>query len=575
MGTTSKIIYGSVLSLLILMMFLIFYMQKSAQLTLDIKDNQHKVAELQKTLDATNTAAESAKSKNKLIPELTEKIAAIEKEKAALLQELDDLKGNLKEQSSLASERSNEIDQLKNTQTEQQQLLATTKSQLSKVSDSLKTMQKELTQREEQVNQASIAIVEKDQAISFYTEKLEALEQSISLAKAKNTSQAMNLTLILDELASKTKRANQLEDKIEQLAGTAGFSAIIPANASAKDVTVISELQALFEKMNKESAPPADTELPKAMAQIEELNIENATLLSEINAQSARIQVLQDELQKKEDTLSAEKEILYIQQMDNKALIGELEDTVKQCHDATIPLKEQITSLEIKLEEALETNTALADTLTSSEGQFAELMASKDSLNNELISAQTALAAALAQVTQLTSDLETTTASLKQKEDVRLSLSTELEEVKGGLTEAQEKYDTLNVQYAALETELTELKTKYEQQSEEVTSSLKQNEDERLSLTTELEDAKSDLVEAQEKYDTLNVQFAALETELTELKIKDEQQTEQITTMQGLLDQQTSATEQSQSDLSTQLTAAEGETVRLKAELEKLTTTVA
>jgi outer membrane protein OmpA-like peptidoglycan-associated protein len=515
MGTTSKIIYGSVLTLLIIMMFLIFYMQKSAQLTLDMKETQQtiakknlQIADIQKTLDATNNVAESAQSKNKLIPELTENLATIEKEKTVFIQQLSDLKGNLSKQSALASDRLNELTQLQKANEEQQQLLAKTESQFNEATESLNALQEELIQ-------ANADIEEKERAISFYTEKLEANEQAISLAKSKSTSKAMNLTLILDELAAKTMRANQLEDKIEQLAGTAGLNAIIPANASSKDVNAISELQSLFEKMQKETAPPANTELPKAYAQIEELNIANATLLSNINAQSARIQVLQDELQKKEESLAAEKEILYVQQMDNKALISELETTVKDGIDATIPLKEQITSLEIKLAEAMNDNTSLTEKLTASEEKLTELKTANDSLNNELVPAQTALAAALAQVTELTGGMETATASLQQKEDVYLSLTTELEEVKGGLAEAQEKYEALNVQYTALE------------------------------------------------------------AELTERKAKDEQQVEQVTSMQGLLDQQTSATEQSMSDLSAKLTAAENETGSLKTELEKITATVA
>jgi hypothetical protein len=43
MGTTTKIIFGSVLALSIALMFLIFSMQKSAQLTLDLEGVQNTV----------------------------------------------------------------------------------------------------------------------------------------------------------------------------------------------------------------------------------------------------------------------------------------------------------------------------------------------------------------------------------------------------------------------------------------------------------------------------------------------------------------------------------------------------
>ncbi len=523
MGTTSKIIYGSVLTLLIMVMFLIFYMQKSAQLTLDMKDNQQKVVELQKSLAEANSAAESAQSKIKLLPELTENLATIEKEKTAFSQQLSDLEGNLIKQSALASERLNELTQLQKANAEQQQLLTDTENQFSKATESLAALQEELLQ-------AHADIEEKERAIAFYTEKLEANKHAISLAKNSTTNSSMNLTLILDELATKTRRAKQLEDKIEKLAGTAGLNAIIPANASSKDVNAISELQSLFEKMQKETAPPANTELPKAYAQIEELKIANATLLSNINAQSARIQVLQDELQKKEDALSGEKEILYMQQMDNKALIAELETTVKEGIDATVPLKEQITSLEIKLAEAVNNNTSLTEKLAASEAKLAELKSSNDSLNNELVPAQTALAAALARVAELTGGIETARASLQQKEDVYTSLSTELDEVKGALAEAQEKYNVLDVKYTALEAELTERKANEEQQTgaaeqslSELSSKLTAAEGETESLKTELEKITTTVTEKD-----LTIQ---------ELNSKLEKSSEQLTSLQTKLDQ--------------------------------------
>ncbi len=526
MGTTSKIIYSSVLTLLVISMFLIFYMQKSAQLALDVDTVQetvakkdHQIAEIQKTLETTNSAAENAQNKNKQIPELTQNITAIEnekavleKEKTTLLQQLDNLKGNVQKQSALASDRLAEITQLQKANEEHQQLLENTESQFNETTNSLATLQEELIKRDEQLLQFNADIEEKDQAISYYTEKLEATEETIALSKTKSTTKAMNLTLVLDELSQKTKLVNQLEEKIEQLAGSAGLAAIIPADPNPKDISANTELQALFEKMSKESTPPVDTELPKANALIQDLEIANATLLSNINAQSAKIQALQSELQKKEDSLASEKDKLRQQQMDNQALITELEITVKQGIDATIPLKEQITILEIQLAEALKNKSLLAEDISISEGVLAELLATNDSLTNELKHAQSALEEALEQITQLTGGIETAAVSLQQEEEARLALSTEMENLTTALSQAEEKYEALNVQYAELE---------------------------------------------------------------TEVKSKDEQQAEQVTSMQSLMDQQTAATEQSQSDLNAQLIAAQDETVSLKDEIEKFSASIA
>jgi outer membrane protein OmpA-like peptidoglycan-associated protein/predicted nucleic acid-binding Zn-ribbon protein len=501
MGTTSKIIYGSVLTLLIILMFLIFYMQKSAQLALDMKESQQKIAVLQKTLDGSGNATKET----------------------TFAQELSDLKGNLKEQSTLASERLNELTQLQKANNEQQQLLTKTESQFNKATKNLATLQKELTQ-------ATTDIEEKERAISFYTEKLKADERALSNTKAKNTSKAMNLTLILDELAAKTKRASQLEDKIKKLAGTAGLASIIPDNANFKDSTGVSQLQSLFEKMQKESAPRANTELPKAYAQIEELKIANATLLSNINAQSARIQVLQDELQKKEDSLTAEKEILYVQQMDNKALISELENAVKDGHNDTIPLKEQISSLETKLAEVINNNTNLTEKLTASEEKITELKTSNDSLNKEIIPAKTALAAALTQVTELTSGIETTSANLQQKEDVYLSLTTELKEVKGTLADTQEKYEALNVQYSELEAKLSERQAEDEQQASA-------SEQSQSDLSTSLATAQEEIVRLKTELEQITTTVTEKELTIQELTAKIAGNSEQLSNLQANLDQ--------------------------------------
>ncbi len=103
MGTTPKIIFGSILAISIVVMFLAFSMQKSAQLTLDIEDvkqtvqkKEQKIAAIQQNLAETQASVESAKAKSAVIPELENSIAAAEQEKIRYMQQLDELQEQIK-----------------------------------------------------------------------------------------------------------------------------------------------------------------------------------------------------------------------------------------------------------------------------------------------------------------------------------------------------------------------------------------------------------------------------------------------------------------------------------------------
>ena len=83
MSTKFNILYGSILAILVILMFWIFSIQKSTQLTLDLKDLQQTVekkdqiiADIQQTLKETKDLTQNAKDKNKVIPKLTKNIAA-------------------------------------------------------------------------------------------------------------------------------------------------------------------------------------------------------------------------------------------------------------------------------------------------------------------------------------------------------------------------------------------------------------------------------------------------------------------------------------------------------------------
>ncbi|MBL4902960.1 MAG: OmpA family protein [Desulfocapsa sp.] len=228
MSTKFNILYGSILAILVILMFWIFSIQKSTQLTLDLKDLQQTVekkdqiiADIQQTLKETKDLTQNAKDKNKVIPKLTKNIAVLEeeiiayrqqleREKTAYEQHLKELQGELQIQHTQINERSKKLQSLKKEYVEKQHFLAQTEKaklssdeQIRELADALTASQELLEQKEEQLKQLTTALEEKSSAISFYNQKLQATEELLKLSESKNIQNNLNLSLILDELRSK------------------------------------------------------------------------------------------------------------------------------------------------------------------------------------------------------------------------------------------------------------------------------------------------------------------------------------------------------------------------------------
>jgi len=646
MSAKFNILYGSILALLVILMFWIFSMQKSTQLTLDIKDLQQTVEKkdqtivsIQQTLKETNDLTQNVKDKNKIIPKLTKNIAVLEEEiiayrqqlegeKTAYEQHLNALQGEVQIQHTQINERSEKLQSLKKEYVEKQHFLAQTEkaklssdAQTGELADALTASQELLEQKEEQLKQLTTALEEKSSSISLYNRKLQATEELLSLSESKNvqnnlnlslildelrtknsfhagtgtqpaigqsersTTTAMNLTLILDELIQKTQLASALQDKLNLLGAKDTHSGIshqsqqtieqtselfkatnttiamnmslildellaktqlagelqiqINALKGAKEkglkptkITAITELEALMATMGKKKVSLAQLEeqLLEANFQIQEFKTSQATLQSHADDQNVRIQVLLVELHNKEDLLYSENNKLKQQHLNNQAATDELdklrietkkagqklaelqkslanndlerEAIVKQAQSSADPLREKVTSLELQLSEALKTNITLVN--------------EKNILNQELVPLESSLKEALVQVARLTTDIESAKTALQHEKNTRLSLTSETEGTKRALEQAQEKYTALSNKFVELETELT---SETSLQTEQVTT-LKQQLADTIKSNAALTDGKKtsidQLTELQSINDSLNKELAPANASLKE-----------------------------------------------------------
>lgn len=521
MGATAKIVFSSVLTILIISLFLIFCMQKSAQLALDKQDIQKTVDEkeqligkLQLALKETSLSAENAKKKNDLIPELSNTISAIEKEKATCRQQVNDLQEQLNKQLDDASKRMTEFTNLQKQFEEHLALLAAAEKEklsleatINKITKNFNSSQISLEQKKAQLQKLGAALEEKNQLITLYKEQLDASAETLKHSRNANATKSMNLSLVLDELALKTKLVTDLQERLEQLSETTGQ----PGAKSASNrptASALAEIDALIEKMNQPSTPPDDAKLPGAIAKIQELELSNATLNSKINEQNEQIKDLLNELQASENTITEGQEKLQLLETDTLFLNDELdkmrqmeqeaghtltqlqmlltdkeqkiEKITQQNQDIIASLTEKVGSLEGELSEAREQNSLLLDNSSQSEATLSELQTANDSLSKELETAKSAL------------------------EETRLALS-----------RTQEKFEILNSQQADLATKLTDTDKQYAQQIESLQNLLEQQtaatetaEQNVTALNREIEQISSTIAEKDETIQKLTSKIA-------------------------------------------------------------------
>ena len=235
MGSTVKVIFGSFLAISIALMFLIFSMQKSAQLTLDIRDIQQSVeekdkqiAEISNELASAKVIAQSVQTQNTIILELKSHLQATDQEKLIYIQELADLKSELQNQVDIAEKRLTEITTLQQQQERYQQLLAKGDDRIASTDEqkvafvaAFQATQHEIETLKQALSQSTDTLEQKNCAIEICKEKLYQFAKDIALVLAEDTSKQLNLNLLLDELAlyksAKDTALLRVEDPKEQL----------------------------------------------------------------------------------------------------------------------------------------------------------------------------------------------------------------------------------------------------------------------------------------------------------------------------------------------------------------------
>ncbi|MCF8056035.1 MAG: hypothetical protein K9K37_05285 [Desulfocapsa sp.] len=553
MGTTTKIIFGSVLALSVALMFLIFSMQKSAQLTLDLEDvrqtvqkKEQEITKIQQNLADTTAVAESAKSRNAVIPKLQKIIDKAEKEKLGYEQQIDDLQGQLKKADAHLAEYSLLQEEFKNHQV----LLADAKKatilaeeKTAQTNEELKALQLESDQREEQLNQLIAELEQRDRVIQVYKEKLDTSVDEITLLQQEDSVERLNLNLILDELAVKTHLVEELANRIIKLGGSADVSSSF-------------------------SGPNSNGPVAQAddQAVIEQLTLENDSLKEKIGDQAILIHDLKSEIKSQNDLLTAnqtEIEELIISAQGMNEELSALRLLEQNNQQELFQLKNNFVSKEKELVTALEKSDKLSASLTEKiatlENQLAYFTDNKDDtlfeLNKmkeefgDLIDENEKLVAALADTqisleeaqkekAQLENNFQTSQTALKQEQaDNQALLSSEIEPFKLALAKSEKRFNALNELYQKLEKQLADVnkeKSKQEDLSIQlaaVQTVLKGTQEKNVqfikandSLKQEIDRLQTTVDEQKTLIEQLGTQLTENKAQLTELETKDEQQ---------------------------------------------------
>lgn len=395
MNSTGKILFGSFLAISVVLMFLIFSYQKSAQLKLDIKDIQHVITQkdtviesIEKELESTQTIAQHAEVKNKLIPTLENNLKTTEQEKLVYIQQLDDFQAELQTQVDIAKDRLAEISQLQKQLEDQQQLLnasnakiasadqqnseltATLQTTKQKLTTALHATQQEITTRELELKQYIETLAQKDRVIQIYKEKLDKAAEDMMLLQVKDANEKLNLKLILDELAVKTVTVEQLTNQLNWLNNPDAQGQLLQdqglptETTSAADQALIIKLSLDNDNLGLEIQDQKNllVELQSKLASNSELLTSYATEVEQLrltnSAKDNDIRVLQNKIRSTEQNIS-----LLKGDLDGKA--NELQGAKTQTEAIAKPLTEKITALELQVTQAATQYNQLAKSLSS------------------------------------------------------------------------------------------------------------------------------------------------------------------------------------------------------------------
>ena len=224
MGSTAKVYFGCFIAISIITMFLLFSMQKSAQLKLDIANIQHsasekeqEINEIKSDLATAKTAVQKMHEQENKISELKGHIQTKEQEQLVLGQQLINVQTQSK--NSLA-----EISTLQKQHKKDQQLLtesdannAVTKEQKEAFAATLLATHAKIAKSEQALLKAIETLKEKDRVMMMCEANLSKATGEMARMQAGVSYEKLNFNLILDELANKANIVEELTYRLEQV----------------------------------------------------------------------------------------------------------------------------------------------------------------------------------------------------------------------------------------------------------------------------------------------------------------------------------------------------------------------
>ena len=230
MGSTAKIYFRCFIAVSIVVMFLLFSMQNSAQLKLDIQDIQNSVSEKEQQITTIKNDLESAKAavqdiheQDNVISELKGHVQTKEKENLVLTQQLADFQIKLQNQTAITEKRLAEISILKKQQQRDQELpikgddsKAAADNQKAEFTTALQLVQKKLAKSEQSLSKVVETLDEKDRVILMCKTDLTKITGELVRMQDEDSYEKLNFNLIFDELVRQANIVEELTYKLEQ-----------------------------------------------------------------------------------------------------------------------------------------------------------------------------------------------------------------------------------------------------------------------------------------------------------------------------------------------------------------------
>ncbi len=484
MNSNGKIIFGGFIAVSAVVVLLLFSMQNSAQLKLDIEDVKHTVAEKEAAIDAINSELDTAQSKtktaevkNQLIPELRSSLETTEQEKLVYIQQLDDFQAELQKQVDIAAKRLSEITSLQKQQEDQQQLLTekqiehqqlladsnetitTADQQKTELNTALMSTLAELELQKHALEQTLDTLGQKDRVIQIYKEKLDKSAEEIMMLHTVDSSEQLNLKLVLDELAVKNQFVQNLPSNCKPSDDPAAEKADTP---EAKSPSVLSNEsdQALIVKLSLAN-DNLDTELniqqetianlQSKIAASDELSSSYATeseqLLLTGKAREDEIRLLKHKINGLEASLTAINDTIANKEQAVKA-------AREQTQGIAAPLTEKISGLELQLSQLANRQAAVTNELSESRTTITTLQNDKQIISDELNSTETALATLQEQTDKLVEELKTANATLDSQQSQATELNATIKSKRIALSKESKSNKALNKEVVTLKNSL-------------------------------------------------------------------------------------------------------------------------